>query len=476
MNRDAILARLAEIRDEIDTIDVEAADEPTIERFDALTDEADGLKTDLESIEARDAKRAEVRAAVESGEARTVPATDMRSVNVNVKTDPYDLSDLPAYGSQRAAEIRGRALDVIASEARFVSDEHRETATKLIERIGSTPNVAENVLLRSSEKYANAFYKMMAGADADLTSEERGAINQVRELQRAMALSDVTGVLVPSQLDPTVILSNDGATNPFRAVSRVETGTTNVYTTVSSAGVTASWDAEGTEVSDDAPSFSNPTTTAFKANAFVPISYEAFEDLRGREGDILRLIADSKDRLEATAFATGNGSSAPRGIVTALDANTNVEVSTATSNVFAVADVYTLMENLPARWRANATWVANLAIINDIRQFGTDSYNTQTVQLGARNVPAVLGHAILESSAMDGSIGVAGTDNILVVGDFSQYLIYDRLGLSVEFVPNLFGTTNARPTGQRGWMAHWRTGANTQVDTAFRLLQAKTNS
>jgi HK97 family phage major capsid protein len=475
MNKHDMLSRLADIADQLETMDADNLTEEDATRFDELAAEADELRDAIDKAEARAKQRAAVADAVES---RTVgfETGDAATVNVNVRqSDPYDLDGLPAYGPGRAAEVRGRALDVVASNPRFARDAHRANATRLLERIGGQPGVAELILLRSSDRYAQAFYKRMAGSD-DLTSDERAVLAQVKDLQRAMSLSDVTGVLVPSQLDTTVIISNDGTRNPFRQVSRVETGTTNVFTGVTSAGITASWDGEGVEVSDDAPSFANPTATAYKGSAFVPISYEAFEDARGRESDIVNMIVDAKDRLESTAFATGNGTAAPRGIVTALDANTNVEVETTTSNVFGLVDVYNLLEQLPPRWRMDATFAANLNIINDIRQFGTDSLSTQTVDLTADGLTRVLGKPVVESSAMDGTVAAGGEDNILVIGDFAQYLIYDRLGLSVEFVPNLFGTTNARPTGQRGWMAHWRTGANTQVDTAFRILQAHTNS
>lgn len=475
-------ARLAEVREEMRTIAETDADELTEEQESRFAElerelehdedgEARGLLADI----AREEKRAallEKAGKVNVGE----PGADAkRSVpNVNTKTDPFGIEGVPSFGSKRDAEMRARALDVIERGGRFVSDAHRKQATAVVERMGYKPGVAELTLLRASDRYADAFLRTMAGDD--LTVEDRQALDQVRDLQRAMALSDVTGVLVPSHLDPTVILSNDGTINPFRRISRVVQHNTNVWTGVTSAGVTASWDAEAAEASDDAPSFSNPTVTAYKANAFVPISYEAYEDLRGGEDDIVRMIVEEKDRLESVAFATGNGTSAPRGIVTALDANTNVEVATTTSNVFGLVDVYNVYEQLPARWRQNAQWVANLAIINDIRQFGTDSLSTQTVDLTADGVTRILGKPVNESAEMDGTIGVAGTDDILIVGDFSQYLIADRIGLAVEFIPNLFGTTNARPTGQRGWMAHWRTGANSLVDTAFRLLQAETNS
>jgi predicted phage gp36 major capsid-like protein len=40
----------------------------------------------------------------------------------------------------------------------------------------------------------------------------------------------------------------------------------------------------------------------------------------------------------------------------------------------------------------------------------------------------------------------------------------------VELVQHLVGT-NHRPTGQRGWFAYARIGANSVNDNAFRVLQ-----
>lgn len=495
MNLEQIRERLAALRDKLAALTTELRGMPTGEDFteahearsaeiDAILSTAHeqgaarGLLDEIEHWEGREAtvQRAvemEKRGVTEPGDSpRKAPGAPM--VNVRI-SDPFDLSNVPAYGEARSKEIKARTIDAVERSHRFLEDDHKEHITKFLQRQGQSEHVAEFILKGASETYADGFLRQLTGGD--LSQEERAALAERKSLARAMALSDVTGVLVPSHLDSVLILANAGRTNPMRQVARQEVGTTNVYQSVSSAGVTHSWTAEAIEVSDGAPSFANPTATAFKGTVFVPISFEAFEDARGREADIIRAINDSIDDAEATAFATGNGTSAPRGLITALDANTNSEVANTTANVFGLVDVYNTYEALSPRYRNERTvWMANLAIINDIRQFGTANYNTQTVQLGARNVPAVLGHPILEASAMDGTIGVAGTDNILVVGDPSTYLIYDRLGTSVEFIPNLFSTTTNYPSGQRGWLAHHRTGANLTVGisgsvVAWKLLQ-----
>jgi HK97 family phage major capsid protein len=449
-----------------------------------------GLLDEIERLEQSERTMVRAADAMARGQQAGEPGDGARfgeGVNVNTRTDdPFDLSTVRAVrGPERDREIRTRAVTAIERSTRFREDAHRERATQVVERYGYEPFLAEFVLTGASDAYADGFLRSLTsgsgGLSADFTPQERQALSERHMLARAMGLSDVTGVLVPTHLDTTLILANEGRTNPL--IARTEVGTTNVYQSVRTAGVTHDWTAEAVEVGDNSPSFANPKATAYKGTVFVPISFEAFEDARGRESDIIMAMEDAVDEAEAIVFISGNGTTRPRGLITALDANTNAEVPNATSNVFALADVYNVYEQVPVRYRNDRTaWLANLAFINDIRQFGDENYNTQTVQLGARTVPAVLGHPILEASKMDSAITTAAVNDILAVGDPSTYLIYDRLGASVEFIPNLFSSTNNRPTGQRGWLMHHRTGANLLVDqtgangvVSWRLLQAETN-
>lgn len=496
MYLDKLRARLKEVQEELRTLAELDADELTDDesarfeeleavleaRHDVREDAERGLLDEIEREEKRQkllerADDAVNRGAGETGDDRGVPAP-----NVNPRgDDPFDLRNIPAYGEARTREVRSRTLSAIEDSHRFVSDEHREQVTDLVQREGHQHGLAEFVLLGMDERYCDAFLRKMVGDD--LSPEERDALGRRRDLARALSLSDVTGVLVPAHLDPQLILANDGAVNPFRQVCRTEVGVTNVYQSVRSGGVTSDWTPEATAVGDNAPSFANPTATAFKNTMFVPISFEAFEDARGRESDIVEMMVDRKDQDEALVLATGNGTDRPRGLITALVANTNSHVDNTTSNTFGLVDVYNTYERVPPRYRNDRlVGFANLSIINDVRQFGTDNYNTQTVTLQDRQRPAPFGYPLLEASAMDGEVTTAEPNNILAVGDPRTYLIYDRIGMAVEFVPNLFDTTTGRPTGQRGWVAHYRQGANLTVGHAasdpvvgFRLLRTLTN-
>ena len=52
---------------------------------------------------------------------------------------------------------------------------------------------------------------------------------------------------MPFTLDPTVLLTNDGTANPYRAIARTVTTTTDSWNGVTSAGVTAAFAAEAAE-------------------------------------------------------------------------------------------------------------------------------------------------------------------------------------------------------------------------------------
>ena len=56
---------------------------------------------------------------------------------------------------------------------------------------------------------------------------------------------------------------------------------------------------------------------------------------------------------------------------------------------------------------------------------------------------------------------------------FQQFAIVDRVGTSIEVISNLLGTTH-RPTGQRGFPMHYRSGSDGLIADAFRLSNFST--
>lgn len=476
MNLTQVVARAGEIAAELE--ELRAADELTEEqdvRYAEL--EAEGVRladarVELEERAARAERIANAAREVVVGDGARAAAP-----RFNKSEDPFDLNSM-RFGIGQVDEMRSRAVSAV-EKIEHVDDDYKENVIRKIERVndpvGQIPGL---VLLTGNPVYQRAFHKGMAKRLDLWTDEERTAVQRVEEFRAAMSLTDGNGgYAVPFNLDPTLILANNGVANSMRQVARVETGTTDTWNGLSSAGVTAEWVAENTQVADGTPTFTQPSITAHLADAFVQGSVAITQDYRNLANDVVSMIVDAKDRLEGTAHFTGTGSGQPFGIVTALD-DSSSEVDPTTPETFAIADLYKVHAALPPRYRnggRSLAWMANISILNLMRQFGTEDLSTAWVAIGAGGVPELLGAPVYEASAMDSAFDAAATaeNPILVYGDFSNYVIYDRVGLSVEFIPHLFGA-NSRPTLTRGWVAYWRTGADSVNDAAFRLLDVDT--
>jgi HK97 family phage major capsid protein len=384
--------------------------------------------------------------------------------------NPWDLSEVRTFGrdgGEVSAEMRSRAFSAI-EKMPHATDAVRETATRMIERNDDGNRLSKLALATSSPEYMRAFQKLVAanGDASRLDGVEREAYT------RAMSLTDAAGgFLVPFQLDPTVILTANGSSNNIRRIARQVQITTDVWRGISSAGVTGSWDAEAAEVSDDSPTFAQPEIPVYKGAVFVAASIEVVEDSGAQlANEIGRMVALEKDRMESEAFTTGTGVGQPTGIVTALT-GTASEVAAATADTFAVADLYALDTALPDRYAANATWLAHRAIYNLVRRFDTQGGANLWETLGNGMPAQLLGRPAVTSEAMDSSVTATATNFLAVFGDFQNYVIVDRVGTTIEYIPHLMGA-NRRPTGQRGWYAHFRVGADSVNDGAFRMLNA----
>lgn len=493
MSHGQAVARLNSIREQLEELESRDALTGEDERsFDELTTEfaeVDDHRRQLERRSALDRVRSATKATERGPAALKVergvaygsgssydldPVLNPDSVEDCRFRNPWDLSEVRTFGKSKGAigqELRARAMSAIEKMG-GASDTVRSAATEILERWDDGDSrIAKMALATSSPEYLRAWSKVARGRGHMVSAEEQQA------LERAMSLTDTAGgYLVPFQLDPTVIITANGSRNQIREASRTVVATGDVWNGVSSGAVSWSWDAEAAEVSDDSTTFGQPSIQVHKAQGFVPISIEALEDEANVTQEVARLLSFGRDTLEAAAFTTGTGTGQPTGLITALAGGSSV-VAPATAETFAAADIYALDNALPARYRSNASWLANRGIYNMVRQFDTQGGAQMWERLAADVPPQLLGRPALEAENMDGSFDAAATASnpVLVYGDFQNYVIADRVGMTVEFIPHLMGNSN-RPTGQRGWYAYYRVGAGCVNPGAFRMLDIATSA
>jgi len=437
-------------------------------RLDSLVStEIDEQRARVDALEAREAKVSEIRKLSERESVREEGA-DPASRGSRKKSDPFDLSevrgDMSAPG--RVRELRARAHDAIEQAPEYVTDAQRTSAAKHLDN-DTKGDVAAHYLTYGSPEYVDSWTNYMTTGTFRSSDGEHN--------RAAMSTTAANGgYLIPFHLDPTVILTNSGSTNPFRAISRVDTIASNVWHGVTSAGVTAEWTAEAAEVTDASPTFAQPTITPVRADAYLQASFEVTQN-SDIANQIAMLIADAKDNLEAAAFATGTGSTQPWGLVTRLAATTASRVSAVSNGQFGVADVFALVNALPARHQDMVSWLGHWGIFNLARQFGVGAVGQGAfwADLGPGIPSQLVGAPVYKSSSMTSSLSsaTASNDDILVLGNFSRFLIVDAMGLETVYNPLVIGA-NRRPTGEVGWAAFWRTGSDVLDTGAFRMLRA----
>jgi len=225
---------------------------------------------------------------------------------------------------------------------------------------------------------------------------------------------------------------------------------------------------EGAVVADATPTVANIVITPQKANAWLFGSYEVLEDTDFGQ-QLPGLLADAKDRLEESQFATGNGT--PPNTQGVVPGATTV-VTTITTLVYAIGDAYATHQALPPRFRnaPGAAWVMNITYINKTRQFDTAGGSSFWTNLGKGQPETLLGAPIYESTTMFGGTQAVGS-LIAIFGDFGQYIIADRVGVSMIYEPLIKDTATGRPTGQAGWFMFWRFGAQLSTVNAFRVTK-----
>jgi HK97 family phage major capsid protein len=474
---EALNSRDSEVKSRITALDSENAGRefsPEVRaEWDDLNSEHDAITRRVQELEARKARIEEIGGDPDKTVGPQEPQEPKKPFGVIVK--PNDIYDLGAYRTQsRSREDEAQLLrdgarrSIETSQFPHARANHEDVqghVERLLAFDDDQATIARRILATGSATYQRAFGKHLMVQP--LTDSE----------SRALSLTTTAGgFAVPYVLDPTIIPTSNLSVNPFRAISRVIPITVDDWKGVSSAGITAAFAAEATETTDNAPTVAQPSISTEKAQAFVPYSIEIGMDWGGLLSEMAGLLQDAKDDLEATKFTLGTGTNEPFGLIVGA---TTLTITT-TTGAFVIADLYKVEEALLPRHRPRASIVGNRFVFNKIRQFDTSGGSgvwMDGLQPGLANAapvqttpfaPRVLGYPAYENTAMD-AVLTTGSE-ILVIGDFSRFVIIDRIGLNIETIQHLV-STNHRPTGQRGLYAYWRTGSKVVDAGAFRTLQ-----
>lgn len=456
--RAAVKAELLEIveRDGAPTDDETAQTRSLVTKAEELTPKADELRSEIARLEA-------VLNTPERSVERSVPTMFVRQSN------PLD-DESVQYGPTE--QVRGAARTAVENIPHTPDHVKADLYRSLSAADDPRGTLARHMIAASRPAYRSAFAKLISGNTWSLTADEQRAVEHVR----AASLTDASGgYAVPTVLDPTLILTgaHDGLVpNAIRQLANVRQITGDNLNLVSTAGVTAAWALEGAEATDAAPTLASLTLTPYKAHVAIPFTVEIQGDWAGMEASMRRLMMVAKDDLEQETFVTGNGSNKPHGLFYDIYTNYTGQVqASAGSNTFTAPDVYALAQKVAARYRGRGSWIADEVTYDAIRGFATSSIKDIFQESIALDRPGtILGRPAYGNPQVDATYG-SGENYIMAFGDINAaYTIVDRVGMSVELVPHLFGTGTNLPNGTRALYAWWRTGARVVDSGAVAVL------
>lgn len=477
---DQLRARLVQVKAEIVAINDQYQDsyiDPKSEdgeKWNALNTERDTLVQTIDQREVRRARIAEI-----TGEAtRTAESTYGHGGSFSVGTamsekELFDLSTIRSSATnpgEAKAQMHDRARRAVDRMVFPHANADQGKCKEQIERILGTVDdqhgtIAKRVLETGSSAYKESFGRWIATGGQEI----RADLN--------IGTNSSGGYAVPVELDPTMIPTSNGQVNPYRQVSRIVQTTAKQWQGVTAGAVTATRGNETDEVTDASPTLAQPVVTVERVATFIPFSISLEESWAGMQGDLAYLIQDAKDNEEVSSFT--NGTAVAPSANGLLNGATAV-VSTAATATFASIDIDTMENTLGPRFRSEAVIMGNRAIFNKIRHFdsagGPDYWLAITQALGsngqnARVAQPIHGYPSYENTALP-SVTTTNT-KLLVMGDFSRYfVVVDKVGLQLELVPHLFGSSNRYPTGQRGFLAYWFNNCQVLSANAFVTLKA----
>jgi len=458
------------LRGEIEALDVEIRSLHQTEEGELREFTPEEQTTFDEKVAARTAKFALLERHEAIEKAAQIPERTIEqkvgAPNVNITRDAMEIMEDRSSTRRQLEDAAMRSL-----EDKDVEPENMDHVRKVLRAHSKDREWISGMILRSTDTYASAWIKLVQHREFALTNEERTVLG---------VSTNANGkFLLPTHLDPTIILTSALSTNEIRKISRVVTLTDGspAWNGITSAGVTASWDGEVVEVSDDSPTFGQPSIPTVRAQALVQASISAVEDISDLGSDLMMMFADAKDRLEGAAHATGVGTTTPLGVFTAVAAVTASRVVSTTAATIGLVDLNSVYTGVPGRYRPRSTWVANPTYTVAIKALGTSVGASYSGDLREGLTTAILDRPVVSSDDAPSAQTTTALDQEVMLGDFQQYVIVDRPGgMSVEYIPHLFNTTTNLPDGRRAWYATWRNGADVTNVNAFRLLVDKTTA
>jgi HK97 family phage major capsid protein/HK97 family phage prohead protease len=452
-------------------------------RFNTDVAERDTLGKDLAAWESRQAVLID-RAAQPQSVERTFEPPKVNQINRKAESDLHSPETRATSWDGRMAEYRDDAMRLLekTSFPTNLADAQRSRdriADLLDHHDSPDKELARRIKYTSAPAYERAFHKFITsrGETWGFTPEEQ------RGTALAVGVDATGGFTVPFAFDPSIIAIGvwNGAVNPYRRSCRVVTIVgTDTWNALTATAVVATRTTEAAASIEQGPTFAQPQYIVTRVQGQITASFEMFQDRTDLASELGSLIQEAKDNEEESSMATGATAAANIGVgPVSGTSGAYTAVAGAGSGVLAEGDFTATEAALPVRHRFNAQWFMNRVNIRKAQSLET----TGGKLFGGSQYPAV-GNPAVDSAGNTGlrllgypvnespSLPVATTTTITAatLANVNSYVIVDRIGMSVQFIPFILNSS-ALATGQQALYFMYRNTAKPINVDAGRTLR-----
>jgi len=326
----------------------------------------------------------------------------------------------------------------------------------------------------AAQQENDSFIKYIRYGLRALKGDELKALNRLREKALQEDTDSEGGFLVPTDQRTAIILARGVPAGVTRPISTVLTTTRDAGTMPASTDdVTWAAVAEEAAASESNPTFSEVPFTIKKFMRINKVSSELLEDSAVDIGALLTgMFTRSLGRYEDQQAIEGDNSTEPLGLRTTGAAQGNVGDITDLLTLAGptVVEILAAFYELPAQWRANATWHTTSSFMGLIASIGSTAAGIHVFQelLSAEPSPRLLGRPIVffDGTGWDNGAAVGANEEVGAIGDFSMYYFVDRVGMSIRRLDELFMAND-----QVGFAARVRYDSLFAENDAFRIIK-----
>ena len=221
--------------------------------------------------------------------------------------------------------------------------------------------------------------------------------------------------------------------------------------------------AEEAAYGDNTPTVGQVSFTTRKAGGTVKVSNELLEDSAVNLPALLsQIMGEAAGRYEDQQIIEGDGSTEPEGLRTSATDGSD----SAANNAVAIGDFQTWYFNLPAQFRANASVSTTSSLMAQIATLDVTSSKGSLINATPASTLYARPTILFDGTGWDDAAAIATNEEVGCIGDFSNYYIIERLGMSMRRDDSIYVAND-----QVGFFARNRWDGRVGLADAFRIFK-----